>query len=38
MLYVEGDNEAARGLYDALGFTVHSAHRWWAAEGTPAAP
>ena len=35
MLHVEGTNEAARGLYDALGFTVHSAHRWWAAEGTP---
>jgi mycothiol synthase len=35
MLHVEGTNEAARALYDSLGFTVHSAHRWWAAEGTP---
>jgi mycothiol synthase len=35
MLHVEGTNVAARGLYDALGFTLHSAHRWWAAEGTP---
>ncbi len=35
MLHVEGTNDAARGLYDGLGFTVHSAHRWWAAEGTP---
>ncbi len=34
MLHVEGDNVAARGLYDALGFTGHSAHRWWAPEGT----
>jgi mycothiol synthase len=35
MLHVEGDNVPARGLYDALGFTFHSAHRWWAADGTP---
>jgi mycothiol synthase len=35
MLHVEGTNEPARGLYDKLGFTLHSAHRWWAAEGTP---
>jgi mycothiol synthase len=35
MLHVEGTNEAARGLYDKLGFTVHRAHRWWAPEGTP---
>jgi mycothiol synthase len=35
MLHVEGTNDAARGLYDSLGFTLHSAHRWWAAEGTP---
>jgi mycothiol synthase len=35
MLHVEGTNVAARGLYDALGFTQHSAHRWWAPEGTP---
>jgi mycothiol synthase len=34
MLHVEGTNEAARGLYDSLGFTVHSAHRWWAPEGS----
>lgn len=34
MLHVEGTNDAARGLYDALGFTLHSAHRWWASEGT----
>lgn len=35
MLHVEGSNVAARGLYDALGFTLHSAHRWWGPEGTP---
>ncbi len=35
MLHVEGTNVAARGLYDALGFTLHSAHRWWGPEGTP---
>ena len=31
------DDFGHSGLYDALGFTVHSAHRWWAAEGTPTA-
>jgi mycothiol synthase len=35
MLHVEGTNGAALALYDTLGFTLHSAHRWWAAEGTP---
>jgi mycothiol synthase len=35
MLHVEGDNVAARALYDKLGFTFHRAHRWWAPEGTP---
>lgn len=35
MLHVEGTNEAARGLYEKLGFTLHSAHRWWAPGGTP---
>jgi mycothiol synthase len=35
MLHVEGTNVAARGLYDDLGFHLHSAHRWWAPEGTP---
>lgn len=35
MLHVEGDNVPARALYDRLGFTVHSTHRWWAPEGTP---
>jgi mycothiol synthase len=35
MLHVEGTNAAARRLYDDLGFTLHSAHRWWAPEGTP---
>ena len=35
MLHVEGDNEAARSLYDRLGFHQHSAHRWWATDGTP---
>ena len=35
MLHVEGTNVAARGLYDVLGFQLHSAHRWWAPEGTP---
>jgi len=35
MLHVEGTNTAARTLYDRLGFTTASAHRWWAPEGTP---
>jgi len=35
MLHVEGTNAVARGLYDSLGFTLHSAHRWWGPEGTP---
>jgi mycothiol synthase len=35
MLHVEGTNDAARGLYAKLGFTLHSVHRWWAPEGTP---
>jgi mycothiol synthase len=35
MLHVEGTNEPALGLYRKLGFTLRSAHRWWAPEGTP---
>ncbi len=35
MLHVEGSNTRARHLYERLGFTEHSAHRWWAPEGTP---
>ena len=35
MLHVEGDNTAAVALYDKLGFTSHSTHRWWAPEAHP---
>jgi mycothiol synthase len=30
MLYVEADNQAARHLYESLGFVEHQAHRWWS--------
>ena len=33
MLYVEGDNEPARRLYDRLGFTIH--HRRWVYTAAP---
>jgi len=35
MLHVEGTNQPARGLYDDLGFELHSAHRWWALPERP---
>ena len=35
MLHVEAGNTAARHMYDRLGFTTHSAHRWWAVPGSP---
>lgn len=35
MLHVEAGNDTARGLYDRLGFTLHSSHRWWGPAGTP---
>lgn len=34
MLHVEADNVPARRLYEDLGFTVHSAHRWWGPTHT----
>jgi len=35
LLHVEADNAAARHMYDRLGFTTHSSHRWWAVPGSP---
>lgn len=32
MLYVEGDNDAAVGLYHSLGFTEHQRDRWYITE------
>lgn len=32
MLYVEADNEPARRLYERLGFHLHEAKRWYAAD------
>jgi mycothiol synthase len=32
MLYVEGDNDAAVGLYRSLGFTEHQRDRWYITE------
>jgi mycothiol synthase len=29
MLYVEGDNTPAVGLYASMGFVAHHSHRWW---------
>jgi mycothiol synthase len=29
MLYVEGDNDSARALYDEFGFATHHVKRWW---------
>ncbi|MCU1457797.1 MAG: Acetyltransferase [Actinomycetia bacterium] len=35
MLYVEGDNDAALGLYRSLGFTEHQRDRWYITEVAP---
>ncbi len=35
MLYVEGDNAAAVGLYRSLGFTEHQRDRWYITEVAP---
>jgi hypothetical protein len=32
MLYVDGDNTAAMGLYEGLGFTVHRTKRTYTVD------